>query len=528
MQVFSSGHWWQPFCFVENKSTTLHAIVQFEESNQCPMLSVVRKAEPPAMRRTDQTASPSVGFGKMLDSLQGLQQRLEDFSIADVANAQANAQTLILRLKQVQEIVGAIALLKTAAVNISESLAALPQADNADIGFEGLENHPQLHAIINASKVIKLHRLMAALKANARHGASPEVQTDEGPSSEITTAETSLNLTNDSFDSTSRQTAECELEAFQEFGEKVAPMSPTFENSHQTEPTTVQPFVIKNATKTPMPATSNQVTGSSTIDDSSDFPTAEAEFETAIASEEKTRSLSAEGLKDFPAPTEPYTHSEIAMPMAELKTTPPKPVEPKQDSQVPRVKTSGARDKASRHVDQSKALMPTNESFDLRLLDDLVSNYGEFVSSPNLPATIKKNELQSFDPAANETLEIQPEPSSPVEAAAPLVEKHGDLDRQLKKIIKDYGEYDLYSDKQTTNFKKAGILAFVLLGLVFVAIYLFKAPPSTAKTSPAAASSSITKPDSEKSHVAEQGTQGASRANTLESDQNPSKIKGKE
>ena len=69
-----------------------------------------------------------------------------------------------------------------------------------------------------------------------------------------------------------------------------------------------------------------------------------------------------------------------------------------------------------------------------------------------------------------------------MEATAPLVKKNGELDRQLKKIIKDYGENDLYAHKQTINIKKAGILAFVFLGLVFGVIYFFKAPPSAGKT----------------------------------------------
>jgi hypothetical protein len=54
--------------------------------------------------------------------------------------------------------------------------------------------------------------------------------------------------------------------------------------------------------------------------------------------------------------------------------------------------------------------------------------------------------------------------------------KRGEIDRQLKSIIKDYGEYDLYSPRSTINFKLAAVGAFVVLGLVLGGLYFFKAP----------------------------------------------------
>ena len=55
-------------------------------------------------------------------------------------------------------------------------------------------------------------------------------------------------------------------------------------------------------------------------------------------------------------------------------------------------------------------------------------------------------------------------------------EKHGELDRQLKSIIKDYGENDLYPRQNSLNVKIAGIVAFALLGLVLGGFYFFKTP----------------------------------------------------
>jgi hypothetical protein len=97
---------------------------------------------------------------------------------------------------------------------------------------------------------------------------------------------------------------------------------------------------------------------------------------------------------------------------------------------------------------------------------------------------------------------LSPEPrfvaADPVTAVdAPAVEtvaakvptrSRGDLDHQLKKIMKDYGEYDLYShaSHSSVTLKRGGIAAFVVLGLVLSGFYFFRSP---AKTNPPRANS---------------------------------------
>jgi hypothetical protein len=490
------------------------------------MLSAARKEEPLDMSNIDQAASSLGGFGKMLNSLQGLQQRLEDFSITDVTNAEANAQTLILRLKQFQDTIVAIALLKNAAATISQSIIEIQPADTDVVGLDSLENHPQLHAIVKASKLIKLQKLMAALKASSDNGASQEKQTGKNLAAELPPAALTENLPSDSCDAIGPGSAEHELATLPESVDRAAPSSPRFESDLSNMATTVPSPVLESTEDSPLPASATNEKVSLHIDASTDFPTAEAEFETAIASEEKTLAPSAKGvLEDFPSPAEHFPGSQDTAELTRVKfeTDLPKLVKPKKIAPIEHEKKSGARNKEPGRVDESKALVPANESFDLRLLDDLVSNYGEFASNPNLPATVKKKELQSLEPATNETHEVQPEQSNPVGATAPVVKKNGDLDRQLKKIIKDYGEYDLYSGKQTTNFKKAGILAFVFLGLVFGGIYFFTAPPSTARTTPAAANSSSAAPDSRKSRAAVEKTNGESQDTALGTIENQEK-----
>jgi len=455
------------------------------------MLSVVRKEKPLAMTNTDDTPPSGGGFSKMLNSLQGLQQRLEDFSIADIANAEGNAQTLLLRLKQVQNIIAAIALLKKAEANISESsLAQITDTDTESVGFDSLEKHPQLHAIIQASKLIKLHKMMSALKAASDNRTSQQGQPAAEPYAKRTPAELSSSLPETS-DAVRLQTVQLEIVSSPELVSEVTSFSATFESVLPNPATTVSLFLTEAA----IPRAATSAIYPVKIAASTEFPTADAEFETANTSKEKTQyQLDRPLPEDFTAAMNQSIRGEIIpSETGERATNLAKPAKPKQVAQITRIKKSTGSNKEPR--DESKAVAPGGGSFDLRLLDDLVSNYGEFASSPNLPATIKNKELQAFEPAAIDGPEVQPKQFSPVES--PMVKKNGDLDRQLKKIIKDYGEYDLYSGKQPNNLKKAGILAFVFLGLVFGGIYLFKAPPSTAKIAPASASSSTT-PDERK------------------------------
>jgi hypothetical protein len=143
-------------------------------------------------------------------------------------------------------------------------------------------------------------------------------------------------------------------------------------------------------------------------------------------------------------------------------------------------------EKALTKLDESRALVPTNHDFDHRFLAEVIKNYGDFSASPNLPATIespgetkpgvdrpKANHGRSFDEPAAKLREVANN------------KKAGDLDRQLKKIIKDYGEYDLYQRRSVVNFKTGGIAAFAVLGLVLAGLYFLGGPSTAREPSPA-------------------------------------------
>lgn len=133
--------------------------------------------------------------------------------------------------------------------------------------------------------------------------------------------------------------------------------------------------------------------------------------------------------------------------------------------------------------------------FDRRLLDDLIKNYGEFNVIPNLPATTKaKKEVKSGPPASKRTADSTTAANSTSHRNLPTQRKDGELDRKLKKLIKDYGEYDLYSRQSPFNLKTSVITAFLLLTLFFLGFYYF----SSNSAAPAPnTSSSVKSPDKE-------------------------------
>ncbi|MGH7888186.1 MAG: hypothetical protein ACREPG_09985, partial [Candidatus Binatia bacterium] len=134
-------------------------------------------------------------------------------------------------------------------------------------------------------------------------------------------------------------------------------------------------------------------------------------------------------------------------------------------------------------LDDSKALVPTNHDFDQRLLEDVIKNYGDFAVTPNLPATL--NITTQIDPVpatAAKTAAVEFDRPTAAERKILNVQKSGDLDRQLKKIIKDYGENDIYERKSAVSFKTGGIIAFAVLGVVLAVLYLFKTPAAVPAT----------------------------------------------
>ena len=131
------------------------------------------------------------------------------------------------------------------------------------------------------------------------------------------------------------------------------------------------------------------------------------------------------------------------------------------------------------------------DDFDQRLLHDLIKDYGEFVASPNLPAATEQH--KTADRTNSQTSHSSAPSRSKEHAAANNLPSHrhqGELDRKLKKLIKDYGEYDLYSHQTPSKLRRGVLAAFLLLAAVFSTIYFLSGPKSNAPSTQSSATES--------------------------------------
>jgi len=126
--------------------------------------------------------------------------------------------------------------------------------------------------------------------------------------------------------------------------------------------------------------------------------------------------------------------------------------------------------------------------FDKKLLDDLIKNYGEFAVSPDLPSTGELSN-RSEKPERPSTSRVTDEPEVTINRSVPANQNHGEFDRKLKKLIKDYGQVDLYSQNSSAKTKFRALGAFVVLGAVLSGIYYFSAPKSSVVPNSAATQS---------------------------------------
>src|SRR6185436_5488959 len=112
-------------------------------------------------------ASSTSGFGKVLGSIQGLQQRLNDFTLDDIIGAENNLKSLMQQIVHMRDRFDTIAEMKHAVTNANQLILTIPEENFDLVGPDSLEKHPKLHAIVKANKLIRLQKLMKAARASA-------------------------------------------------------------------------------------------------------------------------------------------------------------------------------------------------------------------------------------------------------------------------------------------------------------------------------------------------------------------------
>jgi len=466
----------------------------------------------PEMAPVQHTPTPTVyGFGKVLTSIQGLQQRLENFSVEDVSLAESDAKNLIQQLSVLQDKLECLAELKKFVVSANAQISEIPAENFDQIAPDGLENHPQLHAIVQASKLIRFHRIMKAAKAGAESisfdpesgvlNIAPSAAPDRMGEREAELSPPSLGPEfSHSFDS--QVEARSESTATQA-GDALTEPIPTDKDhewvfSTDTEPQTSNDAVADHIFEL-APAESQRLTNpdligksqSETVTDGREPPTVETKVSPGSVTGFDERLLS-----DL---IETYGEFTVKAKLSEKTEAP----------QAAKLE-SGEFQIVGAPVQKPKSTK--KQPADLEVLSTPDIEQSDSEKSQTLPALVLSPEPE--DSKSHEPLATSESEPFEREQRAPAIRKHGELDRQLKSIIKDYGEYDLYSHRSSMNFKTAAIGAFAVLALVLGGFYFFKvpsAPPPAAVSKPARPNNlpATAKPDA-----------GARSANTSNSNKN--------
>jgi hypothetical protein len=423
--------------------------------------------------------SSTMGFGKVLTSIQGLQQRLEDFSVEDVVRTEGNAKSLVLELSQLQIKLETLAALKQFVASANLLISEIPEENFEQIAPDGLENHPQLHAIIQASKLIRLHRLMQAAKAGAE---SISLDLDTGTlSSAISPPERSL----PEFDATMTPSSEPAVEKLsvalfetlaEPIGAAVTSVSEPRESVQSEEWTFSTEDKLDGVQEVVTARLGDFELGGSPVGEvlvSQDPSVIGASIETGShQSKEATPSSKSAGafderfLSDLIETYGEFRISSVGAPPVELpsKPEPSLPSVIESETQLAPVDSSNPPS-TQIAVINSEQRTPSLPAVEPHIL-------------PALMSTPSREETKAFELPAIAT----PEKHKPRAAAdakekkLSALSKHGELDRQLKSIIKDYGEYDLYPPQSSINFKMAALGAFAVLALVLGGFYFFRVP----------------------------------------------------
>jgi len=358
------------------------------------------KATPSINQATDDPIT--TGFGTVFDPVQGLQQRLGDFSAEHISEAEKSAQALIIHLTEVERKLSRLVKIQrwmSAAQKYAAGGAELDLSDMKDP-----DNPPSLPAPEYSGNLIPFPRPHKALKEISKSFLSfpaPTIaRTDEAESEAASDKEPMLNA--------------------------AVPNNPT---------------ILRE-----------------------EFPSFAAKGDLAGL---EVSHIAAE---DFPQPeADEATDSPSTTTAAEF---------PKNDEPEPATK-----------VEERIAA-----DFDQRLLDDLIKNYGEF--SAAAASTPLDPPVAASQPSHDKEGGDFQVPAAFPKQNAPSGKKGGQLlDRELKKIIKDYGQYDLYSRRSPINLKVAVIAALLMLGALFSWIYFSHSSKDTgAMNAPEARSTSAPTP----------------------------------
>ena len=374
--------------------------------------------------------SPSGGaVGKVVNSIQGLQQRLNDYPLEEIAAAENKSRTLLRGLLSLQSRVGSLIAIKRAMTVVYE---AVEKATSKDINLSTIDTLGKpihLRDIIQASNLIKFPGLKRTLRESA------ERTVPNPPNGDPITQEP-----NDTPKST-REVIRTRSAA----------------ESRESTDSPNEPAFVFDATE---------------IEAASGIPSADFSWD-------KDSDPDQNNVPDLRYEPDIQT---TQVGSASSKTN-------RRDVSTTRLVQEKVPEESNTSI--SRALVPIGGDFDQRLLDDLIKNYGEFFSSSDSRKQVVSEGKTDTTEIGNKAIfaeEVAIESAKNNTARALPLKKEGDIDRELKKIIKDYGQYDIYSRQNRTNVKYAAIGGFLLLVALSSGFYFFSSSKSQeASSAPASA-----------------------------------------
>lgn len=411
-------------------------------------------------------SSPSAGtVGKVVNSIQGLQQRLNDYTLEEVSAAENRSRTLLLGLLNLQSRVGSLVAIKRSMTVVYE---AVEKTASEDIKLSVLDTSGKpihLRDIIQASNLIKFPGLKRTLPKR--------------PEPTVTTASPS--------------------------GE---PIPGATDTSKSIRDVSTRDSAADRHKATDSPEEPAFVFGTTEIEAASGIPSAEFSWDKDSDSV-KTIGDSIQYEQELQTTAVRSATEKINNPQSDISV--PEFVQKLPLSEEPITPIS-------------TALVPTGGDFDQRLLDDLIKNYGEFFSSSDSPSkVVPRANIDTVEAGSKPIILEKPAVESPKNKTArtsPL-KKEGDIDRELKKIIKDYGEYDIYSHKNQINLKFAGVGAFLLLVAVLSSFYFLSSSKSQEPSSPPAAAESVSTTSDENNSGMRELKQAAKTSETKTNSKSP-------
>jgi len=387
-------------------------------------------------------SSPTSGtVGKVVNSIQGLQQRLNDYTLEEVSAAEKRSRNLLLGLLNLQSRVGSLVAIKKAMTVVYEALEKIKSEDIKLSVFETSSKPIHLRDIIRASNLIKFPGLKRTSHPSPGHAGNTAATSGETVPAAKDLPKATRDVIRDGSAANRR-------------GATDSPSEPAF------------------------------VFGVADIEGSSEIPSADFSWDKDSDSD-KSIADTIQYEPEIPTAAERsgaaekinYPQSSITAPEFVQESPPKNTIAP-----IP------------------AALVATEGDFDQRLLDDLIKNYGEFFSSSDSASKVASqanNDAVDTDnkPVSLEKLSV--ESSKNNTARTSPLKREGDIDRELKKIIKDYGEYDIYSGHSRINVKYAAMGAFLLVVAVFFGFYLLSSSKSQERSSPPPAAEPVSRTSDE-------------------------------